>query len=175
MKILITGFLVLLGWGALSTHFFLCEIKGFCTAPVTTVNSAVAHETGIDHDSLSKPAGAEKEAIPERMLIYFAFDKSEFNSGNITDKYLNESNEYLNKNLLAKLTLTGYTDAVGSDEYNQALGLRRAKSVQSYFESRGIAANRIIVESRGEKEPIENNSTTTGRAKNRRTVITIKN
>lgn len=175
MKILIAGFLVLLGWGALSTHFYVCEIKGFCHEPVPSVSNVVTPETMIAHDSLNKAVAIEKETIPQSMLIYFAFDKSEFNSGNITDKYLNESNEYLNKNLLAKLTLTGYTDAVGSDEYNQALGLRRAKSVQSYFESRGIAANRIIVESRGEKEPIENNSTTTGRAKNRRTVITIKN
>jgi OmpA-OmpF porin, OOP family len=63
---------------------------------------------------------------------------------------------------------------VGSEEYNQALGLRRAQSVQVFFESKGVPANRIIIESRGEKEPVDNNSTTTGRAKNRRTVITIK-
>jgi OOP family OmpA-OmpF porin len=108
------------------------------------------------------------------MLIYFAFDKSEFNSGTITDKYLNESKIFLDQNQMAKLTLTGHTDAVGSDEYNQALGLRRAQSVQLYFESRGVAANRIIVDSKGPKEPADKNNTTTGRAKNRRTVITIK-
>ena len=73
----------------------------------------------------------------------------------------------------ARLSITGHTDAIGSEEYNLALGFRRAQSVQSYFENKGIPANRIIVESSGEKEPADNNNTTTGRANNRRTVITI--
>jgi OOP family OmpA-OmpF porin len=72
------------------------------------------------------------------------------------------------------LSITGHTDAIGSDEYNQALGYRRAKSVQHYFESKGIPANKIIIESKGEKEPADNNSSVTGRANNRRTIITIK-
>jgi outer membrane protein OmpA-like peptidoglycan-associated protein len=174
MKILIAGFLVLLGWGALSTHFYVCEIKGFCHEPVPSVSNVVTPETMIAHDSINKAVAIEKETIPQSMLIYFAFDKSEFNSGTITDKYLNESKKFLDQNQMAKLTLTGHTDAVGSDEYNQALGLRRAQSVQLYFVSRGVAANRIIIDSKGPKEPADNNNTTTGRAKNRRTVITIK-
>ena len=174
MKILIIGFLALFGWSALSTHFYVCRIKGFCHEPATAVSNVVKPEIAIPHDSLSKPVVVEQEAVPESMLIYFAFDKSEFNSGTISDRYLNESNKYLDQNLQAKLSITGHTDAIGSDEYNQALGLRRAQSVQLYFESKGIPANRIIVESRGKKEPADNNSTTAGRANNRRTVITIK-
>jgi outer membrane protein OmpA-like peptidoglycan-associated protein len=175
MKILITGCLALLGWGALSTHFYVCEIKGFCHEQATSASKVVIPETVITHDSISKPVITKKETIPESMLIYFAFDKSEFNTGNITDKYLNESHKFLDQNQMAKVTVTGHTDAVGSDKYNQALGLRRAQSVKAYFENKGISANRIVVESRGKKEPADNNSTTTGRAKNRRTVITIKN
>jgi outer membrane protein OmpA-like peptidoglycan-associated protein len=174
MKILIIGFLALLGWGAFSTHFYVCKIKGFCNKPVTSESNVVNSQIVIPHDSLSKPLEVEQEPVPERIMIYFAFDKSEFNSGTITDKYLNESNKYLHQNQEAKFTLTGHTDAVGSNEYNQALGFRRAQSVQSYFESKGIPANRIIVESKGKKEPADNNNTTTGRANNRRTVITIK-
>ncbi|MGD0756010.1 MAG: OmpA family protein [Bacteroidales bacterium] len=174
MKILIIGFLALFGWSALSTHFYVCRIKGFCHEPATAVSNVVKPEIAIPHDSLSKPIVVEQKAVPESMLIYFAFDKSEFNSGTISDRYLNESNKYLDQNLQAKLSITGHTDAIGSDEYNQALGLRRAQSVQLYFESKGIPANRIIVESRGKKEPADNNSTTAGRANNRRTVITIK-
>jgi outer membrane protein OmpA-like peptidoglycan-associated protein len=175
MKILIIGFLALFGWSALSTHFYVCKIKGFCSEPVTVVSNVANSEIVIPHDSSSKTMEVEKMPIPESMLIYFAFDKSEFNSGNISDKYLNESFKYLDKNLQAKLSITGHTDAVGSDEYNLSLGFRRAQSVQSYFEGKGIPANRINVESRGKKEPADNNSTSTGRAKNRRTVITIKN
>jgi len=175
MKILIIGFLAFFGWSALSTHFYVCRIKGFCHEPITAVSDVVKPEMAIPHDSLSKPLIVEQEAVPKSMLIYFAFDKSEFNSGTISDKYLNKSNKYLDQNRQAKINITGYTDAIGSEEYNQALGLRRARSVGSYFERKGVPANRIIVESRGEKEPADNNSTTAGRANNRRTVITIKN
>lgn len=174
MKILIIGFLALFGWSALSTHFYVCKIKGFCGEPVTTINNAVRPEMAIPHDSLSKPLVVEQVTVPENMSVYFAFDKSDFNSGAISDKYLNLSNKYLDQNRQAKLSITGHTDATGSDEYNQALGLRRARSVESYFERMGIPANRIAVESRGKKEPADNNNTTEGRANNRRTVITIK-
>lgn len=174
MKILIIGFLALFGWSALSTHFYVCKIKGFCREQVTAVSDVVKPEMAIPHDSLSKPLVVEQELVPESILIYFAFDKSDFNSGTISDKYLNESNKYLDQNPQAKLNITGHTDAIGSDEYNQALGLRRARRVESYFERKGVPANRIIVESRGEKEPADNNSTIAGRANNRRTVIKIK-
>jgi outer membrane protein OmpA-like peptidoglycan-associated protein len=174
MKILIIGFLVLFGWSALSTHFYVCNIKGLCNDQVT---SPISKTTKIDvttNDTLNKPVMVEQPLIPESKMIYFAFDKSEFNSETITEKYINESNKYLNQNLQARLSITGHTDATGSDEYNQALGYRRAQSVQHYFESNGIAANKIIIESKGEKEPADNNGTESGRAANRRTVITIK-
>ncbi len=174
MKTLIIGFLALFTWGALSTYYYVCKIKGFCHEQISVMSSVVNPENVKTVDSLSKPVVPEQKPIPESMLIYFAFDKSEFNSGTISDKYLNESHQYLDQNQQARLSITGYTDAIGSDEYNLALGFRRAKSVQLYFESKGIPANRIIVESRGKKEPADNNSTTTGRANNRRTLITIK-
>ena len=128
----------------------------------------------IPADSLSKSSVREVLVIPENLIIHFAFDKSEFNSDAKTDKYFDESNAFLNQNSQARLSITGYTDAVGSDDYNQGLGYRRAKSTQNYFESKGIPANKIIIESKGEKDPADDNNTTSGRANNRRTVITIK-
>jgi outer membrane protein OmpA-like peptidoglycan-associated protein len=174
MKILIIGFLALFGWSALSTHFYVCNIKGLCNVPVTSQGNADNNKVVITDDSLTKPLVVKQALIPENMMIYFDFDKSEFKSGTISDKYLNETNKYLDQNMKARLSITGHTDAIGSDEYNQALGLRRAQSVQSYFENKGISANRIIVESRGEKEPADNNKTLEGRANNRRTLISIK-
>jgi OmpA-OmpF porin, OOP family len=175
MKILTIGFLALLSWGAFSTHFYVCKIKGLCSESATVVSNVVNPELPIPRDSLSKPKALEQEPIPESILLYFAFDKSDFNSGKITDKYLNESNKYLDQNRQATIFITGHTDAIGSGEYNKALGFRRSQSVQSYFESKGIPANRIIAESKGETEPADNNKTAVGRANNRRTVISIKN
>jgi outer membrane protein OmpA-like peptidoglycan-associated protein len=175
MKILIIGFLVLSGWAALSTHIYVCKIKGLCNEPETIETGAVNPPDVIAGDTLPKTSVREQAVIPGNLIIYFAFDKSEFNPDAKTEKYFDESNAYLNQNSQARLSITGHTDAIGSDEYNQALGYRRAQSMQHYFKSKGIPANKIITESRGEKEPAEGNNTTTGRANNRRTAITIIN
>jgi outer membrane protein OmpA-like peptidoglycan-associated protein len=174
MKILSIGFLALFCWSALSTYIYVCKIKGLCNEQVTIETGAVNQGSVIAVDTLPKQQVPEQAVIPENLLIYFAFDKSEFNSDAKTDKYFDGSNAYMDQNSQARLSITGHTDAIGSDEYNQALGYRRAKSVQHYFESKGLPANKIIIESRGEKEPADDNNTTAGRANNRRTVITIK-
>ena len=174
MKNLIIGFLVLFSWSALSTYIYVCKIKGFCNEQETIGTGAVNPDDVIAGDTLLKPLVREQAVIPENLVIYFAFDKSEFNSDAETNKYFDRSNAYLDQNSQARLSITGHTDAIGSDEYNQALGYQRAQSVQHYFENKGMPANKIIAESKGEKEPADVNKTSAGRANNRRTVITIK-
>jgi outer membrane protein OmpA-like peptidoglycan-associated protein len=174
MKILLIGFLVLSGWLALSTYLYVCKIKELCDESVTMQISAVNTKRVTGADTMSKPLVQELAVIPGNLTIYFAFDKSEFNADAETDKYFDESKLYLDQNEQARLSITGHTDAIGSDEYNQALGYRRAESMQLYFESKGMLTNKIIIESRGEKNPADDNNTIAGRAKNRRTEITIK-
>jgi OOP family OmpA-OmpF porin len=67
----------------------------------------------------------------------------------------------------------GHADSIGSDEYNQRLSVRRAESVKAYMNSKGIEANRVYTEGKGEKQPVANNRTADGRAKNRRTEIEV--
>jgi OOP family OmpA-OmpF porin len=67
----------------------------------------------------------------------------------------------------------GYTDSVGTDAYNKGLSDRRAASVKNYLVSKGVPANRIYTEGKGEKDPIASNSTSEGRAKNRRVEIEV--
>jgi len=174
MKILLLGFLALFGWSAFSTHFYVCKIKGLCGEPLTTQPGKVRENEVSPVDTLSKHVVPEQPQIPEKMIIYFDFDKSEFKSDANTEKYYSESKAYLDKNLQSRLSITGYTDAVGSDEYNLALGYRRAQSLQNYFERMGIPANKIIINSNGEKQPADDNNTNEGRAKNRRSEIILK-
>jgi OOP family OmpA-OmpF porin len=67
----------------------------------------------------------------------------------------------------------GHTDSIGTDAYNQALSVRRAESVKAYLVSKGIEANRVYTEGKGEKQPVADNKTREGRAKNRRTEIEV--
>lgn len=67
----------------------------------------------------------------------------------------------------------GHTDGVGSDEYNQKLSIRRAEAVKAYLVSKGIEANRVYTEGKGKKQPVADNKTAEGRAKNRRVEIEV--
>jgi len=170
MRILIIGFIVFAGWAFLSTYIYVCKIKGLCVETQTTLVAEATPENAI----FSEPLASEKATIPKDLVIYFAFDKSDFTPGEMANEYFDASNAYLNSNQQAMLNITGHTDWVGTKEYNQALGLRRAKTMHRYFVSKGVPASRISIESKGEEEPVADNKSDQGRAKNRRSVITIK-
>ena len=67
----------------------------------------------------------------------------------------------------------GHTDAVGGDAYNQKLSVKRSEAVKAYLVSKGIEKNRIYTEGKGEKQPVADNKTAEGRAKNRRVEVEV--
>jgi OOP family OmpA-OmpF porin len=62
---------------------------------------------------------------------------------------------------------------VGSDSYNQKLSMRRAQAVKAFLVSKGIDKTRVYTEGKGEKQPVADNKTKEGRAKNRRVEIEV--
>jgi OOP family OmpA-OmpF porin len=74
---------------------------------------------------------------------------------------------------LEVIIAVGHTDSVGSDAYNQKLSVRRAEAVKAYLISKGIERNRIYTEGKGEKQPVADNRTAEGRAKNRRVEVEV--
>ena len=113
------------------------------------------------------------------LMVYFDFDKSVVKKEGVM--VLNEVVSILKKYPSISLTLdiNGYTDALGSDEYNQKLGQTRAEACKAYIVSQGIESSRMVLTSFGKKSPAVANTTANntdnpeGRALNRRVEIKI--
>ena len=122
-----------------------------------------------------KPAPAKPKPVAEKITfaadVFFDFDKSIIKPEG-RSKLDDLANKIRGINLEVIIAI-GHTDSVGSDAYNQRLSVRRAEAVKAYLVSKGIEANRVYTEGKGEKQPIADNKTADGRAKNRRTEIEV--
>lgn len=84
---------------------------------------------------------------------------------------LDQLAEYLIRKKTTKIRVEGHTDSDGSQASNKILSENRAQAVKSYLEGKGVPAGLIEAKGLGEENPIEDNSTASGKAKNRRTEI----
>ncbi|OIN92108.1 MAG: hypothetical protein AUJ20_08790 [Comamonadaceae bacterium CG1_02_60_18] len=74
---------------------------------------------------------------------------------------------------LEVIIAVGHTDATGPDGYNQKLSVKRSEAVKAYLVSKGIEKNRVYTEGKGEAQPVADNKTSSGRAKNRRVEVEV--
>jgi len=105
-------------------------------------------------------------------LIYFNFNGTQGKLDQEVTDYLKKVAERL-KNGTEKIRITGHTDNVGEENANNALGMRRSKTVRDILVRYGVNASRISTFSKGETAPEESNDTDAGRALNRRAFIEI--
>jgi len=103
--------------------------------------------------------------------LFFATNKTQILPE--SEPALNELATFMENHPALTIRITGHTDNVGSDRDNQILSEGRAKAVRDELIKRGVAAERIEAEGKGESEPIADNETEEGRAKNRRVEFTI--
>ena len=144
--------------------------NGKCVAPPPPVAPAPA--------PAPMPAPAPKPVpVPTAQKVSFAadaffdFDKSVLKPEGKAK--LDEVTSKLGAINLEVIIAVGHTDSVGSDEYNQKLSVRRAEAVKAYIISKGVDATRVYTEGKGEKQPVADNKTAEGRAKNRRVEIEV--
>ncbi len=117
------------------------------------------------------PAPAAASKVTYAADAFFDFDKSVLKpEGKAKLDDLASKVKAIN---LEVIIAVGHTDSVGSDAYNQKLSVRRAEAVKAYLVSKGIEKNRVYTEGKGEKQPVADNKTAEGRAKNRRVEIEV--
>ena len=168
MRILITGVVLLAIWCIVSAWLYNDKLMPVIKKPESsqTIPTIVTHEA----DSLMKI----KESMPKNLLIYFEFGKSKFNPDPQNENSVTGFKAWLEKYPQSMLLVTGNTDMVGTIDYNYDLALKRAQVVGKYIENQGINSGRVVVSSKGETEPAADYLTQEGRAKSRRTEISLK-
>ena len=101
-----------------------------------------------------------------------------FDSGAATlrssgDSHLDRLAGFLNRYPLRTARIEGYTDSVGTDDYNLALSQRRADAVKSYLVNKGVAAERVTTDGKGKSAPVASNQSSAGRQQNRRVEVIL--
>jgi peptidoglycan-associated lipoprotein len=122
------------------------------------------------------PAPAEKELGAKTSAplnpVYYDFDRS-----NLTKKAqetLKKNSEWIKANPGKKVSLEGHTDERGTNEYNMALGARRAKSAEKYLKTLGIPKEQLSTTTFGEELPADPGHNESAWSKNRRTESVVK-
>lgn len=148
------------------------ELIPRAAAPAAVEEEAPVAQTG----PLGPSNAAEIAAIEPRKEIsisekaQFDFDQAELKA---------EDKQRLDEALVqikdlpegAPIRITGYTDSVGSEEYNRELSMRRARAAEDYLVSHGVDQKRIELSGMGESNPVASNDTAEGRALNRRVEV----
>ncbi len=135
---------------------------GYMTGALYTVKASAVVET----TSESRIAGLRANDGN------FDFDRYDIRSDFQSE--LDEVGKFLQNNPDAYVQLVGYTDSIGSEDYNMGLSQRRANSAANYLMDKyNITSDRIVVNYYGEANPVASNDTEEGRAKNRRVEIAV--
>jgi outer membrane protein OmpA-like peptidoglycan-associated protein len=121
--------------------------------------------------------GAKVERIGEGIKITFdsgiLFDVNSYTLKSASQQNITELARVLNKYKDTEVLIEGHTDSDGSDDYNMNLSEKRARSVSNYLKSNGVTGSRLTNIGYGESQPIEENSSASGKAQNRRVEIAI--
>jgi outer membrane protein OmpA-like peptidoglycan-associated protein len=157
----------------------------FVTLNAGRVYSVTASAPGFlfHSDRYEVPPGAKGSTVKQdimlspiadgsdRLLVFFDFDKTELKSESFAE--LERVIEFLRDNPKVNISFDGHTDGQGTDEYNNQLSQRRADAVRAYVTAAGVDAKRVAAKGYGKRNPVADNATDEGRARNRRVEMRI--
>lgn len=147
-----------------------CDGAKRTPAPVAAAPAAAA-APAVEPVKPVEQAPAAPAKVSFAAETFFDFDRA-----NLKDQGKGQLDDLMGKlNMLnwSTLTVVGHTDATGSEAYNHDLSVRRANAVKAYFLSKGLPYEKVQAKGMGESQPIADNSTSAGRAKNRRVEVEV--
>ncbi len=136
-----------------------------------------AQDASANADEMQQQIDALKAKVTDRGLVLtlgdvlFTTGHADLKSG--ATGHLDQLVAFLNKYPDRTAVIEGYTDNVGSEDYNQGLSERRAEAVRAYLTDQGIAGGRLRATGKGDASPVAGNDTAAGRQRNRRVEVVI--
>ena len=178
----IIGVLAFIIWGSVSSWWYVCEIRGLCEEPQEDPialeqpqqESIIEESSSVESDSTKMEISDPPEEVPIVLSysnIYFKKNSSSPDRAQVAALAQIILDTLGSKN--AAFLITGHTCDLGSEEFNQKLGLERAQQVGDILSAEGITLS-LSLESKGESAPLNDNSDENERARNRRVEIDIK-
>lgn len=143
---------------------------------IAAADRARAERERMERERLANEAAARERAMAEVRNALTAAVYFDYNESNLSDQAratLDAKIPVLQANANARILVVGHTDDRGSDEYNLALGQRRAASAKRYLVQRGIDGSRIETTSRGEEQPAVQGMDESAYSQNRRAEFEI--
>jgi OOP family OmpA-OmpF porin len=140
----------------------------------TVVSPAIADTiSAISSDTVQANLTEEEKLLFEPLDVYFESGRSTISRNEELEKWLSIAKTYLEKNPNEKLSITGHADSDGSEESNLVMSQKRAALVKSILSKEGFNEGNLEVIGKGESDPIADNATLEGKAKNRRVSIRL--
>ena len=142
-------------------------------ATIASASGAAAAAAPVMNAGKGNEGSSAEDVARSFEDVHFEFDHSDLTdlAKAMLDNDATALNALAQKNPEMKVDLSGHTDWIGTEGYNQALSERRADSVKQYLIRKGVDAGRITTHAYGETRPVAPNDTAEGRAKNRRVEI----
>ncbi len=168
--IFITALLLL--WIAGSSWYYVCKVRNDCQAAPLVTQGETQPES-LTTDTLPAPQAEVQASPPPAYSVEFESGKASSLLSDEDKSYLSQIKQYLSENPGKSVIVTGHADNTGSDEINQKLSAQRAAYIKQQLVDAEITESRIETEAKSYLEPVADNSTPEGRAKNRRVEIKI--
>ncbi len=109
----------------------------------------------------------------EKITLRFHFEFNNVDLDDETEDFLANLSMSLKEDSHLRVKITGHTDNIGHEKFNQRLSVKRAEAIRDFLIKNGIDAQRLSVEGKGLTEPVDSNENEEGRAKNRRVEIAV--
>ncbi|CAN5570703.1 hypothetical protein BH10BAC4_BH10BAC4_24240 [soil metagenome] len=135
----------------------------FNQRPVESTTSTAIEVGKIKQDPL----------VVEKVTLNFGFEFNSIDLDDTSEDFIRELYPTLSENESLKISVTGFTDNIGSEKFNLRLSQKRAHAVRNYLLKLGVAPERITSEGMGMQTPLNDNQTDADRAKNRRVEIIV--